>query len=342
MRAAAVEALGVAAELDDHARRRRERGVGAPSEPGGPRGVERGAVAIVVVEMQAGRVQPLGDREARARQVSPRQRRQPRAADGRSNLVDADVRVAFLEHRATEERRDRHLMPGTDVVHRLGLRIDEAERESRLGIDPLDQIVEITAADRGEPRSLAAGDRAFAEEGRAGAAQAGASAELVAAAFARRQADLGAHLAARALRIAAREQGHAAQRLAVDHRDRPAVGDAVDGVHQIPRRDAVHDQADVAERVAAHGELAVEVVGRRGRRQGLHRPQRIVEHCAAQGFELAAVERRACPGPNRTRVGVNPTQSRARYTRRRLPTAGSSCPAARPRPRYRCAAARTR
>ena len=188
------------------------------------------------------------------------------------NLVHADVRIAFLEHRATQERRDRHLMPGTHVVHGLGLRIDEAERESSLGIDPLDQIVEIAATDRREPRSLAAGDRTFTEERRARAAQACAAAELVAAAFAGRQANLGAHLAARALRIAAREQGHTAQRLAVDHRDRAAVGDAVDGVHQIPRRDAVDHQPDVAERIAADRELAVEVVGRRGGGQGLHGP----------------------------------------------------------------------
>ena len=55
--AAAVEMLDVAAKLDDRARRRRERAVGAPAEPGEPRGVERRAVAIVVVEVQAGRVQ---------------------------------------------------------------------------------------------------------------------------------------------------------------------------------------------------------------------------------------------------------------------------------------------
>ena len=181
--AAAVEMLDVAAELDDRARRRRQRAVGAPSEPGEPRGVERRTGVVVVVEVQAGRVQPLRDGPPRARQVSPRQRRQPGAADAGLNLVDAEVRIAFLEHRATEERRDRYLMARTEVVDRLALRIDEAEGESGLGIDPLDQIVEITAADRGEPRSFPVGDRTFAEDVRARPAQAGPPAELVATAL---------------------------------------------------------------------------------------------------------------------------------------------------------------
>ena len=197
-------------------------------------------------------------------------------------------------------------MPRADVVHGLDLCIDVAERESRIRIDPLDQIVEIAAADRRKPRSLAAGDRTFSEHGRARAAQARASAELVAAAFASCEADLGAHLPARALRIAAGQQGDAAQRLAVDHRDRAAVGDAVDGVHQIPRRDAVHHQTDVAERIAAHRELAVEVVGRCRGWQGLDRPEWIVEHRAAQRFELAAVERRAAGD----RIGLAPKRAR--------------------------------
>ena len=215
------------------------------------------------------------------------------------NLVDAEVRIAFLEHRATEERRDRDLMARTEVVDRLALRIDEAEGESGVGIDTLDQIVEITAADRGEPRSFPVGDRTLAEDVRARPAQAGPPAELVATALPGGEIDFGAELAAGALGIASRKQRHAAQRLAVDHGDRPAVVD-VGGVHQIPRRHAVHDQADVAERVAAHGELAVKVVGRRRRRQRLDRPQRIVEHGAAQGLELAAIQRR----PARDRIGL--------------------------------------
>ena len=297
--AAAAEMLDVAAEFDHRARRRRHRSVGAPSEVGEPRGVERRTGVVLVVEVQSGRVQPLGDGPPRARQVAPRQRRQPGAADTGLNVVDVELRIAFLEHRATEERRNRHLMARTEVVDRLALGVDEAEGESGLGIDPLDQIVEITAAHRGEPRSFPVGDRTLAEDVRTRPAQAGPPAELVAAALSGSEIDFGAELAAGTLRIASREQRHAAQRLAVDHGDRAAVAH-VDRVHQVPRGHTVHDQADVAERVAAHRELAVEVVGRRGRRQRLDGPHRIVEHGAAQGLEFAAIERR----PARDRIGL--------------------------------------
>jgi hypothetical protein len=49
----------------------------------------------------------------------------------------------------------------------------------------------------------------------------------------------------------------------------------------------------MAERVAANGELAVEIVGRGGRGQGLYRAQRIIENRAAQVLELAAMQRGA-------------------------------------------------
>ena len=129
--------------------------------------------------------------------------------------------------------------------------------------------------------------------------------ESVAAALARREVNLGAQLAAGALRIAAREQRHAAERLAVDHRDGPAVGDAVDAVHQIPRRHPVDDQADVAERVAANGELAVEVVGRRGGRQapGSHAADRRERRRA--GFRARGRKATCFRAPNRIRLAAN-------------------------------------
>jgi hypothetical protein len=205
--------------------------------------------------------------------------------------VIAKARRVVLEHRAAEECRDGDLMARVDVVHRLALRIHEPEGESRVGIDSVDQIVEIAAARRGEPRPLAVGDRTFTEDGRARSAQAGAPAEPVTAPFPRGQIDFGAELTAGALGIASREQRHAAEHFAVDHGDRPAVVD-VGGVHQIPRRHAVHDQADIAERIAADSELAVKVVGGRRRRQRLNRAQGIVEHGAAQRLQFAAVQGR--------------------------------------------------
>ena len=196
-------------------------------------------------------------------------------------------------------------MAGVEVVRGLRLRIDEAERESSLGIDPLDQIVEITPPDREKPRSLFVGKRPFTKERRARATQACASVKFVAPAFPGREVNLGAQLAACALRIAAREQGDALERLAVDHRDGPAVGDAIDRVHQIPRWNPIDHQADVAKRVAANGKLTIEVVGCRRRRQRLYRTQRIIENRALQGFELAAVKR--CASGNRVGLALQRT-----------------------------------
>ena len=130
----------------------------------------------------------------------------------------------------------------------------------------------------------------------------------VAPAFTGLEADLGAELAACALRIATRKQRDAPERFAVDHRDGPAVGDAVDRVHEVPRRNAIDDESHVAERVAANGELTIEVVGRRGRRQGLYRAHRIVEHRAPQVFDLVAGTARCFRAPSRTRLAGNLTR----------------------------------
>ena len=64
-------------------------------------------------------------------------------------------------------------------------------------------------------------------------------------------------------------------------------------MHQVSRRHTVYDETDVLERVAADGELAVEVVGGCDRWQRLDRSQRIVEHGSAQILELTAVQRGA-------------------------------------------------
>src|SRR4029079_14766245 len=101
-----------------------------------------------------------------------------------------------------------------EVVDRLPLPIEEAEGESGVGIDPLDQIVEITAADRGEPRSFPVRDRTFPKDVRARPAQAGPATELVAAPLPGSEIDFGTECAAGALGIASGEQRDAAQRLA--------------------------------------------------------------------------------------------------------------------------------
>src|SRR4029450_5784096 len=104
----------------------------------------------------------------------------------------------------------------------------ETKSEPGLGIDPLDEIVEITPPNRRQPRSFSARKRPFAEKPGAGAAQTGASMKLVSAPFACRQVDFGSHLAAGSLWIASRQQGPAARRSAVDHGNRQATNDAGD------------------------------------------------------------------------------------------------------------------
>src|SRR5687767_5876368 len=102
-------------------------------------------------------------------------------------------------------------MPWTDVIRHLGLCINKPKGESRPGIDPLDEIVEITAPDRDEPRSSTAGQRSFAEKRCTGATQPRTPVELVAAAFAGGKVNLGSHTAPSPLGIAPREQRHTAE-----------------------------------------------------------------------------------------------------------------------------------
>ena len=117
-----------------------------------------------------------------------------------------------------------------------------------------------------------------------------ASVKPIAPTLTRREVDFAADAAACTLRIAAGQQSGTAQRLAVDHRDGSAIADAVERVHQVRGWDSVHDKADIAEGVAANGELAVEVVGRRRGRQRLQRSERIIEHGPAQVFEVTTVQ----------------------------------------------------
>ena len=134
-----------------------------------PRSVNRAEsriapVRVVVVIAKAGRIEALRDREALVREVPPRHRGQPRAADRVPYLVLADVRIALVERRSAQQHRERQLVARRHVVGGSALRIDEAEGETCVGIDPLDDIVEIAAPDRGQPRPFAARDRPFTKK----------------------------------------------------------------------------------------------------------------------------------------------------------------------------------
>src|SRR5688572_16885865 len=97
-----------------------------------------------------------------------------------------------------------------DVVRHLRLRIDEPESETRVGVDSFDQVVEITAPHRGQPRSLATRDWSLTKKARTRTAQSCAPMESVTTPIACGHRHLCSHLTAGALRIAAWEQGDAA------------------------------------------------------------------------------------------------------------------------------------
>ncbi len=186
-------------------------------------------------------------------------------------------------------------MSRREVVDSFDLRVHEAEGEPGFWIDALDQVIEITAPHRCQPGSLFAANRPFAKDEGTRPTEAGASTKLIAAALARRQIDLRAEPTSGPLRITARQERHAAERVAVDHRDGTTVGDAIHRVHQISRGHTVHDHPDIVKRISTDRELAVEVVGGRCSGQRLQRPQRIIEHRTTQVLELATVQRRT-PG----------------------------------------------
>jgi hypothetical protein len=75
--------------------------------------------------------------------------------------------------------------------------------------------------------------------------------------------------------------------IGVDHRDRPGVFGAANGVKQERRRHVVDHKAEMAVGRPAHGELGLEIVARGHAGQCLHRADRIVGGHAAQILKRA-------------------------------------------------------
>src|SRR4029078_2347120 len=98
-----------------------------------------------------------------------------------------------------------------EIVDGLHLRVDEAEGEPGIRIDAFDQVVEIAASHRRQPRALAASNRPFAQHEGARPAQACTSTKLIAAAFASGQIDLRAETTTRTLGITTWQQCDTAQ-----------------------------------------------------------------------------------------------------------------------------------
>ena len=103
------------------------------------------------------------------------------------------------------------------------------------------------------------------------------------------------------LHVAAADERHILQDVAVDHRDRAGarlILDRADGVQQVRRRETVERQVHVREIAAANGELAAQVVAGRDAGQHLNGPQRIVGKNATQVLDVGAPEHLlgGCPG----------------------------------------------
>ena len=171
----------------------------------------------------------------------------------------------------------------------------EPEIESlTLVVQPLDEQLQI-ALTRGhshDPR-FAAPMRSFADDRCARAADGDTRLPPLARSLPEPEIELRAGAVAVALRVAAVQQRHVLENVAVDHRDRPRRGpvfDGADGVQQKRRGEAVDRHVHMGEIAAAHAELAAEIVAGRDPRQHLDGAQRVVGQHAAQILDVGAAE----------------------------------------------------
>ncbi len=182
-------------------------------------------------------------------------------------------------------------MAGREVEHALALRVDEAEGSRHFRIDPADQPIEIALADREEPRpALPASERSLGDDRCVDGADRHAGVQTIARPVARAEVDVRAGAVAEPLGVAPCQQRDALEDVAVDHRQRAAVLDVADRVHEQRARHAVQRHADVPEIAAANGEIAAEVVAARYARERLHGSHRVVGEQATQVLELGAAD----------------------------------------------------
>src|SRR5688572_9694109 len=124
-------------------------------------------------------------------------------------------------------------MARADVDGQLCKGVAETEPEAAIGIDALEQVVEIATPGRHDPCATPADEWSFQNKVCARAAHSRAAVESIAIAVASREIDFRPKPAAGPLRIAARHERRRSQGLAVDHGDRAAVRRAVNAVDQI-------------------------------------------------------------------------------------------------------------
>ncbi len=193
-------------------------------------------------------------------------------------------------------------MPRLDVAHQLHLKIVEPEAEGVFGIDAVNHRAQVALSRRQQPRpAFGRAQRALHDDRRVRHAGADVAPESIARAFTDQKVQLGAGVVAVPLGVRARRQRDFLEHVAVDHRDRAAVLDALHGVHEERRRNALEREVHVANGKAADAELAAQVVAGRDPRQHVNGAHRIVGDHAAKLLQLVAAEH--LPAAGGSRVG---------------------------------------
>ncbi len=291
----ASDARGVArfaAAFDEHVPGRRERRVRPIDGLAGVSAVELRAVAAGIAESVFDHGGALDQRDARRRQVSPRQDPERRLIGGVAEVARAEqVRRAF-EPRPAAGERHLDLMTRRDVVGELRLGVREAETQVLLGIQALDDQIEIAFACGEQPRpTLGPADRPFDDARGIDGADREMALHPVARSLAHQEVDFGRGAIPVTLGVGPVEQRDFLEDIAVDHRNRPAVVHLLNGVQQERRGDAFEREVHLPHAGAADRELAAEIVAGGDRRQHLHRPKRVVRQDAAQLLQLASADR---------------------------------------------------
>ena len=291
----AADARGVArfaAAFDEHVPGRRERRVRAIDGFAGVSAVELRAVAAGIAEPVLDDGGALDQRDARRRQVSPRQDRERRLIGGVAEVARAEeVRRAF-EPRPAAGERHLHLMTRRDVIGELRLRVREAEAQVLLGIQALDDQIEIAFARGEQPRpTLGSADRPFDDARCIDGADREMALHPVARSLAHQEVDFGRGAIPVTLGVGPVQQRDFLEDIAVDHRNRSAVVHLLHGVQQERRGDALEREVHLPHAGAADRELAAEIVAGGDRRQHLHGAKRVVRQDAAQLLQLASADR---------------------------------------------------
>src|SRR6185369_14254986 len=177
------------------------------------------------------------------------------------------------------------------IVNGFTLRIVEPECERNGRVDARSGKAEITLADRSQPRPLAAAaDRSLTNQRRIGAADGCPQLRSLPRALPHPEIHFCAEPIAKPLRVGAAGKRDLREDVAIDHRDRSSVDNALNGVDEKRRLDALERKLHVVDRTAANGELALEVVAAGDAWKDLNGAQRIVGDQSAQLLQVPGLK----------------------------------------------------